>query len=101
MDLGGGGLLLLPLHTNPLETPRPTESGCVMVISDVSCLSHGDRFHHYLDSYGGTEPSTRLQAFDMAVQAADHEMLDEIHTMLRHLCGIVEETQPNEKGGDA
>ena len=53
-------------------------------MDDISDLSHGERFHHYLDSYGGDDINARAQAYQMAHNQATADMLDEIHAMLRH-----------------
>ena len=63
-----------------------------MMLSDVSSLSHGERYHHYLDSWGGEDMNRRAAISGDAAQQANAEMLDEIHTMLRHLCKIEEPT---------
>ena len=66
---------------------------------DISDASHGERFHHYLDEYGGVgddKTQYRIDAFELAWQSATSEMLDEIHLMLRQLLAA----QDGEGGGD-
>lgn len=57
-------------------------------LSEVSSLSFFERQNHYLDCYGGDTIDGRLGALPYANTSAGAEMLDEIHAMLRHLCGI-------------
>ena len=53
-------------------------------MSDISGLSHGERFQHYLDCYGGKEINARAEAYQIAHNQATADMLDEIHAMLRN-----------------
>jgi len=55
--------------------------------TEVSGYTHGERNYHYLGQYGGKDHARRVEAMDLAWQQATAEMLDEIHAMLRHLCG--------------
>jgi len=57
-------------------------------LSDVSSASFFERQDHYLKGYGGSDINARLAVLPMANTAVQAEMLDEIHLMLRHLCGI-------------
>tara|TARA_R110000772_G_scaffold45492_1_gene104210 strand:- start:2361 stop:2552 length:192 start_codon:yes stop_codon:yes gene_type:complete len=57
---------------------------------DVSEISFFERQRHYLDTYGGDTIDGIVGALPFANTAATAEMLDEIHTMLRHLCAISE-----------
>jgi len=62
-------------------------------LSDITELSYGEREHHYLDSWGGEDIRSRVAIAPDARAQAHGEMLDEIHTMLRHLCGIQKEPE--------
>ncbi len=62
-------------------------------LSEISALSCWERQGHYLDQYGGKRMVDREAAFPIAAFAAEAEMLDEIHAMLRHLCGIGGDSQ--------
>lgn len=57
-------------------------------LGDVSALSFFERQEHYLNCYGGDTIDGRMGALPFANTSASAEMLDEIHAMLRHLCGI-------------
>ena len=61
-------------------------------ISEITAISCWERQGHYLDQYGGKRMVDREAAWPMAVFAAQAEMLDEIHAMLRHLTGIENES---------
>jgi hypothetical protein len=62
-------------------------------LSDVSAFSYNEREHHYLDSWGGGDSHRRSAIAPDARVQAQGEMLDEIHVMLRHLCGIAKDKQ--------
>jgi hypothetical protein len=62
-------------------------------LSDVSAFSYNEREHHYLDIWGGGDSHRRLAIAPEARVQAQGEMLDEIHVMLRHLCGIEKDKQ--------
>lgn len=64
------------------------ESKSMADLSDVSSIDYGDRLFHHLDNLGGKQPRRRAEVYELAHAQATGEMLDEIHTMLRHLCGI-------------
>lgn len=57
-------------------------------LCDVSPASHGERLRHFLTDFAGQDQVKRMECHDIAWQAATEEMLDEIHTMLRHLTGV-------------
>jgi hypothetical protein len=59
-----------------------------ITLSDVSAIPYGVREQHYLDSWGGQDTRRRLAIAPDARAQAQGEMLDEIHVMLLHLCGI-------------
>jgi hypothetical protein len=63
-------------------------------MDDITALSFFERQKHYLNCYGGSTIDGRLEAIPFANTSASAEMLDEIHTMLRHLCGITEKETP-------
>lgn len=52
---------------------------------ELSDASTHERLEHYLTQYGGTDIHSRLEILDIAQFAAQAEMLDEIHAMLRQL----------------
>jgi hypothetical protein len=56
-------------------------------LGDISAVSFFERQEHYLNTYGGGTIDGRMGALPFANTVAGAEMLDEIHTMLRHLCG--------------
>ncbi len=60
----------------------------VLSETDISSASTFERQAHYLTTFGGPDPIQKLEVWDQATFAAQAEMLDEIHAMLRHLCGI-------------
>lgn len=66
-----------------------------MDISDVSTLSLGIRQEHYRSSYGAYDnhPNSpeRVSICQLADNEARDEMIQEIHTMLLHLCGKSDE----------
>jgi len=62
-------------------------------LDDCSDYSFGERFYSFLDQYGGKDHNKRIQIYDIAWQAAQEEMLNEIHCMLRYL---VKEKQQEE-----
>jgi hypothetical protein len=54
-------------------------------LSEISEMSCWERQSYYLDKYGGKRLIDREAAFEIAAFAAQADMLDEIHAMLRHL----------------
>lgn len=72
VDLGGE-------HVKPVD------------LGNVSAISFGERQAHYLNSFGGDNIQARVQMLDLSYAEAMGEMIEEIHTMLRHQCGIADE----------
>jgi hypothetical protein len=65
-----------------------------VTIDDVWHEGHGSRTRHFLTQHYGTERYAKLLTMDAirdAEKQAAVEMLDEIHCMLRHLCGNKQE----------
>jgi hypothetical protein len=60
-------------------------------LGNVSGISFGERQAHYLDSFGGDNIQTRAQMLDLSYAQAMGEMIEEIHTMLRHQCRIADQ----------
>lgn len=62
-------------------------------LSEVSSLRFGDRLYHHLDNLGGKNSRRRAEVYELAHGEALGEMLDEVHTMLRHLCGVSDDSR--------
>ena len=58
-----------------------------MTLADVSAANHAERFNRFLTLFAGHDEHKRTVCHHIAWKAATTEMLDEIHTMLRHLTG--------------
>lgn len=71
-------------------------------LSEISSASCWERQGHYLNQYGGKKMVDREAAFPIATFAAQAEMLDEIHAMLRQLTGIDDQSVgiTREEGAD-
>ena len=57
----------------------------MMELEDVTKHSHGERVEKYLKLLCGEHSGLRPALYPRAREMATAEMLDEIHTMLRHL----------------
>lgn len=72
-------------NRGPWKREKQRGEGVTVDIGEISDLSCWERQGHYLDQYGGKRLVDREAAFPLAAFAAQAEMLDEIHTMLRFL----------------
>lgn len=63
-----------------------------MELEDVCGASHGARLRLWLEQNHGKDYIKKINMTDLmfAEQQVNAEMLNEVHFMLRHLCGIKE-----------